>query len=143
MELKLLRAFQMQLLTQCKFFMFAAREVNCSFEKRDTNRAFYALQNLLTASANISKALWGQGGRFAKERKPLRDSISISDDSPLREVTMRNNFDHFDERLERWWKETKTQTYLDLNLISKSGTHGVDEIDRFRAFDSRTTDLTF
>ena len=56
---------------------------------------------------------------------------------------MRNNFDHFDERLDRWWQESKHHVYLDLNLMRKAGTSGVDEIDRFRAFDATTTDLTF
>ncbi len=52
---------------------------------------------MLNARANISKALWGSGGRLASERAELRASIDVSDDSPLRYVGMRNKFEHFDE----------------------------------------------
>ena len=62
---------------------------------------------MLNAGANISKAFWGSGGKLAVERKPLRDSIGIDDKSPLRAVTMRNNFEHFDERIDRWWTSPK------------------------------------
>jgi hypothetical protein len=94
MELMLLRIFQQQVLGQCKNLLLSANEVNQSLAKYDVQGVFYALQNLLNAGANISKALWGQGGKLADQRKPLRDSIGIDDTSPLREVTMRNNFEH-------------------------------------------------
>src|SRR6185312_5907330 len=73
-------------------------------------------------------------------RKSLRDSIGISDESPLRQVTMRNNFEHFDERLDRWWVKSEKHNYSDFNLGSIGG---IDEIDSFRNFDPASTDLSF
>src|SRR5271154_1382263 len=106
MELMLLRVFQKQVLLQCQFLMQASADINtainATIKERGNNHAvFYALQNFLNAAADISKALWGQRGKLASERKDLRDSIGIADDSPLTEVNMRNNFEHFDERLDR------------------------------------------
>lgn len=143
MDLMLLRTFQKQVALQCTFMLVAAKDVNDALEKQNVEGIFYALQNLLNASANISKALWGQGGKRAAARKPLRDRIGIGDDSPLREVTMRNNFEHFDERLERWWKESKQHNHADLNIGPQNMIAGVQDIDRFRAFDPKTTDMTF
>jgi hypothetical protein len=144
MELMLLRIFQGQVALQCEFLLTAAKDAKQALRQRNVERVFYALQNLLNAGANISKSLWGQGGKFSEQRKPLRDSVGVSDDSPLREVTMRNNFEHFDERLDRWWRESKAHNYADMNMGPKdSTTAGIDTMDMFRLFDPNTTDLTF
>ena len=33
------------------------------------------------------------------------ESVGVSDDSPLSKILIRNDFEHFDERLTRWWKQ--------------------------------------
>ena len=102
MNTMLLRTFQRQVALQCRYIMLAAHDVNKGLQARDTSYTYYWIQNLLNAAANVSKALWGQKGKYAEIRKPLRDSIGVSDESPLRNVNMRNNFEHFAERLDRW-----------------------------------------
>ncbi|MBD1854386.1 MULTISPECIES: hypothetical protein [Leptolyngbya] len=143
MDLTLLRTFQRQVLNQCEFLLFAAEDVNVSLHAHNTTRVFYALQNLLNAAANISKALWGQGGRFAAQRQALRDSIGISDASPLRVVTMRNNFEHFDERLDKWWNESQRHNNVDFNIGHKYAFGHHDPIDFFRNFDPQNGELYF
>jgi len=136
--------FQKQLLLQCKFALLAAYEMNASLVTGDVTRTFYALQNLLNAAANISKVLWGQGGSKANERKPVRDSIGISDDSPLRKMLIRNDFEHFDERLDRWWKNSERRNFLDLSIGPlRTAVSGLDDIDRFRCFNPHTGDAMF
>jgi len=139
----LLRIFQQQVALQCDFMLRAANEVNVALKSDDMDGIYYAIQNLLNAAANISKALWGQGGKLAADRQELRDSIGIDDKSLLREVTMRNHFEHFDERLDRWWNESPHHNCVDRNLGPRSMIDGVEDIDRFRNFDPVTTDLTF
>ena len=143
MDLMLLRLFQQQILFQCKSMLFAAKDIDESLKKKDTTSLFYAIQNLLSAAANISKALWGQGGKFSQKRKTLRDSIGVDDNSPLKNVTMRNNFEHLDERLEKWWKESPRHNHFDLSIMPKSAVQGIDSIDWFRVFDPITADLYF
>jgi hypothetical protein len=143
MDLMLLRTFQRQTALQCKYLLVAAAEINVALKERNIERVFYGLQNFLNAGANISKSLWGGGGRLATERKPLRDSIGVDDTSPLREVTMRNNFEHLDERLDRWWKESKAHNHIDLIVGPKNTIAGAAETDKFRHFDPTTTDLVF
>ena len=141
MDTMLLRTFQHHVTAQCKFLIAAATDANEALTKRDIDRIFYALQNMLNAGANISKAFWGSGGKFSAERKPLRDSIKIDDNSPLREVAMRNNFEHFDERLDRWWKESKRHSLVDFNLGLL--VHGIEDIDIFRNFDPKSKEVIF
>src|SRR5690606_578758 len=111
-----LRIFQRQVLDQCLYLLASARDVNQGLAENNTNRVFYGIQNLLNAGANISKMLWGQRGRKAEQRQRLRDSIGISDNSPLREVTMRNHFEHMDERIDRWWSKSLRHNYADKNI---------------------------
>jgi len=57
---------------------------------------------------------------------------------------MRNNFEHFDERLDRWWRESKAHNHADMLIGPRDRTIvGIDTIDMFRLFDPNTTDLTF
>jgi hypothetical protein len=105
---------------------------------------WYQVQALLTAAANISKALWGQGGKLHVERQPLRDSLSVTDNSPLRPTSMRNNFDHFDDRLDDWWRTSTKHFYLDLSVGDVAAAiRGVPENELFRSYDVGTGDLGF
>lgn len=116
MNLALLRLFQRQVLSQCKFILVSAEQVNAGLKHNDVMYIFCGLQNLLNATANISKELWESGGKKSKERESLRKSIGVSDESPLRDVAMRNNFEHFDERLDRWWADSLRHNYGDMNV---------------------------
>jgi hypothetical protein len=124
--------------------MFAAREINDALqhmEREDSvERIFYALQNLLNAAANIAKALWGGGGSRAQRRQRLRDSIGVGDESPLKQVIMRSNFEHIDERLDRWWTQSPNHAHSDLIIAPKSmiGLGDGHPINSFRTFDPVT-----
>ena len=139
MDLMLLRTFQKQIALQCEFVLKAANDINSALQLGDINGIFGGIQSLLSAAANIAKALWSQ----EEARGPLRASLGVRDDSPLRELRMRHNFEHFDERLDRWWRESRQRNYADLNVGSKDAIAGIAEIDRFRWFDPRTTDVMF
>ena len=143
MDVMLLRMFQQQVLLQCQFMLLSAHELSAAMVSMNSTRTFYAIQSLLNAAANVSKAFWGSGGRQADDRYDLRDSIGIPEDSPLREVRMRNNFEHLDERLDQWWKESNRHNHVDLSIGPRSMISGIDDIDMFRAFDPRTADLAF
>jgi hypothetical protein len=60
----------------------------------DVAGMWIAVQARLGAAANISNALWGEGGRLGEQRAPLRDSLQVANSSPLKEVAMRNHFEH-------------------------------------------------
>lgn len=143
MDPGLLHAFQIQALYQAKFVLFAVKELTAALVPavRDVDRVFFALEALLNAVANLSKAFWGPGGRFSAQRKPLRDSVGLSDESALRDVGMRNHFQHFDERLDRWWKESKNHNYIDMSL--SHGGFPTENVDRFRRYIPETGELWF
>jgi hypothetical protein len=149
MDTYLLRSFQGQVEFQCRAVVAAAQELDDALATMGqgdalgtVTAAYIAIQNLLTAAANLSKALWGSGGKHAAEREPLRRSINVGDDSPLRHVLMRNHFEHFDERLDKWWRESEHHNQVDMNL-GRVVFRDAAEIDTFRNFDPSTGELTF
>jgi hypothetical protein len=76
-------------------------------------RKWLALQSILVSAANISKLLWGSRGEGSTERQkaraPLRELLEVEQDSPLYDLRLRNDFEHFDERLERWLSKATGQ----------------------------------
>lgn len=75
----------------------------------DTTETWLAIQGILVSAANISKLLWGSGRKDDEKviarraaRQPLRDLLQIDETSPLASKALRNDFEHFDERIEEW-----------------------------------------
>lgn len=148
MELMLMRMFQRQVADQCKVTLHGASLLDFGLQKTDQDAIWIAAQVLLTGAANTSKALWG-GGRererhkISAEREPLRRSLQVEDSSPLNDVRMRNNFEHYDERLDTWWKESPQRNHLDRFLGPPESVGGLNDIDRFRVYDPTTHDIVF
>lgn len=77
----------------------------------DTNEWYEAspsilngIQALALNAAAVSRYLWPGGKdttRIARGER-LRDGLSITDDSPLKNRDLRNHLEHFDERLDRF-----------------------------------------
>jgi len=143
MNNRLLKIFTSQLKLQCKFMIRADIDVKLALQNNDVEGVFYGLQNLLNASANISKALWGQGGQLGSQRKPLREVLLVTENSPLSQVKMRNNFEHFDERIDRWWLTSKNMNFVDSNVMPENAISGIETGDIFRNYDPETTELVF
>jgi hypothetical protein len=151
MPLVLLRLFQRQVEAQCRYMWTAYTQVREALEQLDDPDRkppwldmWAPMQNLLTATANVSKVLWGQGGSREAERAALRRSIGVQDDSPLRWTTLRNHFEHIDERIDRWWAESINHNYLDGNIAPEGWIRAqAAEIDIFRTYDSETGVVLF
>jgi hypothetical protein len=146
----LTRLFQMQVRDQCRFVLLAADDLNDGMGQgtspnADIQRVFFALQNLLSAAANISKALWGSSPKAAERRQALRGSLGVADDSPLRNRDLRNHFDHFDERLDKWDSLSRNHNYVDFLIGDRAsmGGPGLSDVDVFRHYDPQRAVATF
>jgi hypothetical protein len=149
----LLRIFQSQVRDQCMFLLMSAEAANKAMQNLGaagpriapdaSDLLWFSLQNLLTAAANISKALWGSGGKSAEARRALRESLGVPDDSPLRETILRNHYEHFDERLDKWWQESTNHNYADRNIGPPTMIGGIQSTDNFRTFDPATNIAAF
>ena len=148
----LLRLFQDQVRLHCVGILAAAERVDAELAAltrtasdasyRSQDAFWLAIGDLLNASANVTKALWGKHGTPLEKRQLLRQTLDVSDESPLCTTSMRNSFEHFDERLDKWWMRSPDHIIVD-HVIGQHLVSGVAEEDKFRQYNPTTGDLVF
>lgn len=144
MDLFLVRVHQMQIRHQCCAALNAAEQAETALHTRDQDLFWASIQSLLTAAANISKACWGAGGKKNAEREDLRKSLGVDDGNPLASTTLRNHLEHYDERLDRWYRESSQRIYVDFIIGPRKTTiAGVDDSDIFRFYDPGEKEVIF
>jgi hypothetical protein len=99
------------------------------------------IHSALGFAANIAKMLWGrprgtdeQAHADARTRR-LRKRLGIHRDKILNSTDLRNDLEHFDQRLDNW---TQTSTALNISMFNvgpKSMIHGMLDTDRFLEYD--------
>lgn len=156
MNSQILWIFQQEVRFQCRAFesalvmfekavakqMAATRRTASISVEEETGETFIALQGMLVAAANLSKLLWGsEGPELEKEREPLRDSLGVRDTSCLRDRKLRNDFEHFDERVDKWFSKGR-RSYAGRN-IGPIKEFNFDPKDRFHHYDPDTGIVTF
>ena len=89
---------------------------------------------------------WGSRGKKEAERAELRESLQIADDSPVRDVLLRNDFEHFDERLEAWFGGATRTVFVGRNIGPASMIrveNDPESQERFQHFDPEAGTVTF
>jgi hypothetical protein len=141
-----MRVFQRQVVDQCRLVLASVPMINQGAGSGDQDQLWIGCQMFVVGAGNTSKALWGDGRDRAKtsvRRQPLRESLEVKDDSPLYDLSMRNNFEHYDERIDRWWKESPSHNHLDRMIGSPNIVSGLTDIDRFRVYDPGGLSIVF
>jgi hypothetical protein len=150
----LLQLLRTQVIDQCRIVLIEERSIELTLGLVARNAMFandlvwVHIQNLMNAANNVSKALWGQKTRWnqtdiVKRREPLRKAFEITDQSAFYDVRMRNNFEHFDEKLEDWLQYTPDGSFVDKQigpLIPSEQQQGKNVL---RFFDPETWELGF
>lgn len=141
--------FATEIETQCGFVARADSQLWDALKATDNTGVWLALQSILISSANISKMLWGSGGSgsaTATKRQPLRALLKTADDSPLKSPDLRNDFEHFDERIERWASESPGM-FVGRNIWHAGGSPeviaGEKPDTRFGHYDPVTGEVSF
>lgn len=140
--------FVTQVEAQCRYADLAVRDLEQALlatgRPESRVRVWYSLQAFLTASANLSKALWGRSDKAERDRASLRTRLGIRDDSPLRGVRVRNHHEHLDERLDQWWATSVGHNYVDFAIGPvRQVVIGLEPTEIFRQFDPETGELIF
>jgi hypothetical protein len=108
-EMALLR----EIVTQAKFAEKAAGRL---FNTSDSVEVWESIQSILVAAANVSKILWPVKNQNETRGKQLRELLDVSDDNLLSDRTIRNHFEHYDERIEEWIENSKSSVYMDSKI---------------------------
>ena len=131
---------------QCEVTLHAFDELDRCFERVDRTlavRVFTNIHAILSAAAAISRLLFSDRNPEAAQRsRALRDALGIQEDSILRARGMRNHFEHFDERLDKWLPRTADGSVIDM----VASTERVDDTGpryTLRMFNISTFEITF
>ncbi len=143
MDVALLRLHQRQIVHQCHAALLAAEQIKLGLDSANQEILWAGVQNLLAASANIAKAAWGAGGNLADVRQALRESLVIDDENPIANVDLRNHLEHYDERLDRWYRTSERRNHADYLTGPPGMISGIESSDVFRHFDPDSGDVIF
>jgi hypothetical protein len=115
---------------------------NCLSNASNSVEYWSAIQSILSASANVSKILWP-----VKERKArgdyLRNLLGVDKDHLLSDRSIRNSYEHYDERIEDWFEKHDTAAYLDLALEAHLPSSLMPPMFAHRSYDQYTFELKF
>lgn len=102
-----------EIVTQSKIAANAAHHLAEASKPIET---WASIQSILVAAGNVSKVLWPARKGNEKRGKHLRALISIDDDNLLSDRTLRNHFEHYDERIDSWFDANHSAVYLDSRI---------------------------
>ena len=142
MERGRMQMFIKEVQRQVQFGLIAAADLNRATADNDMDRAWYSIQSLLVATANVSKLLWPSKETYASRGDTLRTALQVQNDSPLESRSFRNHFEHFDERLEKWGISPQTHMIVDSNIGSLSSIRVGSSGAHVRQYDPSTQTLT-
>ena len=102
-----------EIVTQSKFAEKAADQLAKS---SDSVEVWGSIQSILVAAANVSKILWPARKQYMARGKQLRELLGIDDNNLLSDRTLRNHFEHYDERIEDWFDSNNSAVYMDSRI---------------------------
>ena len=143
------RIFETEVRFQCRAVLKAAEGIDDALDRMDmesTSDVWVQIQTLLIAAANVSKLLWGSGAKKSQDRAALQAKLGVAADSPLADVPdLRNDFEHFDERVEEWRASTTSTNFVGRNIGPASAIviKGEPPNNRFQHFDPSTGEVSF
>ena len=143
MDAQLRKIFPGELRRQATFGLLAARDLQHALRAQDQDRVWYSVQSLLVATGNISKILWPPSPAARERGEYLRNLFQVTDDSPLEPRTLRNHFEHFDERIESWAQSSARRNFADSNIGPSGMIAGLDLADFLRSYDTSRNAVTF
>lgn len=129
------KIFQAHVADQARTALHGRSLIDHALPRNDHDHLWIGVQTFITGAGNLAKLFWGQAGRHTVARTALRESLAVEDDSPLKGVTLRNHFEHYDERIDRWWVESENHMYLDRHTGDLDSVNGFTDVEKFRVFD--------
>jgi hypothetical protein len=118
-----LEIFLGQIVKQADFGLMAAVDLqNAAGPNGDMDRVWYSVQSFLVAAANVSKLIWPayskryDDQRLSDREERLRELLDSDSLAALREKDIRNDFEHFDARVEDWAVNVQGRPCIDGNI---------------------------
>lgn len=134
-----------ELRNQCRFIEASVDILNQSMEKQASVGVFFALQNIMLGTNQISRMLWTPRKKGKERATSLRQILELPEKYPLNNDNILSLVDHADEASDQWISQSKDQ-YILYDFIGDIATSAHKEVETkniFRAFDTNTRIYTF
>lgn len=125
----------------------AASRLEAACDNSDNIEIWSSIQSILVASGNVSKILWPIK-KYKARGVRLRQILSVEEDNILSNRTFRNNFEHYDERIEKWFEDQPSAVYTDLSMnpsmrgsMSANAHRGYNQLNNTLVFRGEVLDL--
>ena len=102
-----------EIVLQSKIAELAAKRLSASKDNSDQIEVWSSIQSILVAAGNVSKILWPQKEKYAGRGERLRELLKVDDNNILSDRKFRNHFEHYDERIEKWFQGKSSAVYSD------------------------------
>ncbi len=107
--------FLAEIVFQAKIVFRANERLELTKINSDNIETWLSIQSILIGAGNISKILWSST-KYKERGEKLRKLLKIEKDNPLSNRKFRNNFEHYDERIEEWFVNSNSSSYFDLAM---------------------------
>ena len=135
--------FLSDIVLQSKIAELAAKRLSSIKDNFDQIEVWSSIQSILVAAGNVSKILWPQEKKYAVRGKRLRELLKVDDNNILSDRSLRNHFEHYDDRIEKWFKGKSSAVYSDLAIDPFKSIWGNVPTNHHRAYDPLSHTLTF
>ena len=135
--------FISEIVLQSKIAELAAKRLSAIKDNFDQIEVWSSIQSILVAAGNVSKILWPQEKKYAVRGKRLRELLKVDDNNILSDRSLRNHFEHYDDRIEKWFKGKSSAVYSDLAIDPFKSIWGNVPTNHHRAYDPLSHTLTF
>ena len=131
-----------EIVLQSKIAELAAKRLSVIKDNFDQIGVWSSIQSILVAAGNVSKILW-PSTEYTERGEKLRELLKVDDSNILSDRSLRNHFEHYDERIEDWFKKQSSAVYSDLAVDPFKSIWGNVPTNQHRAYDPLTQTLTF
>ena len=134
--------FMGEIVLQSKIARRAAERLQVTNDNFDTIEVWCSIQSILIAAGNVSKILWPKQKSKSRGEK-LRKLLNVDESNLLSARKFRNHFEHYDERIEVWFKNQSSAVYRDLAMNPSMYNFGHRSTNTHRGYNSPINTLIF
>jgi len=148
------RIYLQQVKQECEFCLAAIARMNeiLKSEGESQNDFFREALDLVHHAAAVSRIFWPPGCRDKKKKvraqqrgQALRDQLEIRSNHPIQKRTLRDHFEHFDERLDDWAENSRNKNMINRLLGPRNAVGGdaIGDSDIIHHYDPATKIYAF
>lgn len=108
--------FLSEIVRQAEIAKLSSTRLKSKDHQTNSLEIWCSLQSILIASSNVSKILWPSRKNSKERGEKLRSMLEIENGNILQERKLRNHFEHYDERIDDWFKTNQSAVYIDSKI---------------------------